>query len=182
MVIFVILLTGTEQETHWMGASNDVIDLVPLQGKKESVMNVLIYLSSSSWWMKKKPYDCLCCCVTRQLGWKLSSCSCSNRFRKATGAFKASQVCPLYSIPTTLINRDVFKNKRTCRRNCFTKIVLTKITYRLLTFFWAALPAPLCRKISEAKPHGRRQNHCSVCKLISYISKKKKEKTRVNWR
>lgn len=34
MVMFFILLTRTQQETDWMGASDDVIYLVPFQGEK----------------------------------------------------------------------------------------------------------------------------------------------------
>lgn len=38
--MFFILFTRIEQETHWMGASDDVIYWARLLGKRESVMNV----------------------------------------------------------------------------------------------------------------------------------------------
>lgn len=50
------------------------------------------------------------------------------------------------------------------------------ITHLPLASFWVAVLEPLCRQISAAKLHGRRQNHCTAYKLIFYNAKRQKRK------
>lgn len=103
----------------------------------------------------------------------LLSHRCNNGFNRETGSFNAPQACLAHSTAKALISRDASKTREKLfqKDNCW-----GKITYLLSTFFWAALPAPLCRRTSEARPRGRRQNRCSAGKLISYnASKNQKE-------